>query len=91
MHKGTWFTTWHSEFEPQLPGHGSPHLLLIHALLDGQSVFITHSGLQLSYGFPKYPSIQEHAPALFFSLHIAFEPHGDGEQGVTFGSDCITS
>lgn len=64
------------------------HLLLTHALLDGQSVLITHSGRQPSYGLPMYPSMQVHDPALCFSLHIAFAPHGVGEHGVEKASIC---
>lgn len=44
--------TWQTALGLQVPGHGSLHLLLIHALLDGQSEFRVHSGLQPSYGFP---------------------------------------
>lgn len=33
-----------------------------------------------------YSSIQEHAPALFCSLQIAFAPQGDGMHGVNLSS-----
>lgn len=46
LHIGMWFTTRHSAFSPQVPGQGSAHLLLIQALVFGQSLFKTHSGLQ---------------------------------------------
>lgn len=48
-----------------------------------------HSGLQPSYGFPKYPGKQVHEPALFCSLHWALTPQGDGVQGC--GSSLITT
>lgn len=58
------------------------HLFLVHALVLGQSEFTKHSGRQLSYGFPKYPATQIHAPAPDCSLHSALDPHGDGLHGV---------
>jgi len=64
-------------------------LYCIQALLGEQSVLTMHSGLQPSYGFPKYPGKQLHEPALFCSLHWAFAPHGDGVQGC--GSSLITT
>jgi len=54
--------------------HGFIHLLRTQALSLGQSLLITHSGLQPEYGSPKYSLIHEHWPL----LHIAFGPHGDG-------------
>ena len=39
-----WFTTWHRAFMPQVPGQGSMHFRLEHALLAGQSELDTHSG-----------------------------------------------
>lgn len=51
-HVGKWFTTWHSAFWPQVPGQGSWHLFLIHALFHAQSELYMHSGRQPSYGFP---------------------------------------
>lgn len=39
-------------FVPQVPGHGSLHLLYMHALFLGQSLFSTHSGLHPEYGSP---------------------------------------
>lgn len=86
MHIGEWLITWHSAFWPQVPGHGSLHLLRIHALLDRHSEFITHSGLHPSYGFPKNSVRQEQDPAPFCSLQIAFIPHGDGSQGFKYSS-----
>lgn len=71
-------------FWPQVPGHGSVHLFLTHALFEGQSEFKTHSGLQPSYGFPIYSGKQVQEPAPLSSLQIAFAPHGEGVQGVAF-------
>lgn len=81
-HFGAWLTVVHSALIPQVPGQGSWHLLLIHALFPGQSESIIHSGRHPSYGFPKYPSLQVHEPTLFCSLQKAFGPHGEGEQGL---------
>lgn len=44
-HEGAWLITLHSAYKPHIPGHGSRHLLLIHALSLGHSLFRTHSGL----------------------------------------------
>lgn len=74
--------TWHSAFKPQVPGQGSLHLLFVHALSWGQSVFVTHSGLQPMYGSPKYSGKHVQEPAPPCSLHIAFAPHGEGLQGL---------
>lgn len=82
LHEGTWLSTRHKAFWPQVPGHGSWHLLRTHALSDAQSEFTIHSGLQLSYGLPKYSGKHVHDPAPFCSLQTALEPHGDGSHGV---------
>lgn len=82
VQEGKWFMTWQLAFCPQVPGQGSMHLFLTQALLDGQSVFKTHSGLQPSYGFPRYSGRQLQDPAPFCSRHTAFAPHGEGTQGV---------
>lgn len=58
------------------------HLFLMQALSAEQSELRTHSGRQPSYGFPWYPSKQEHAPAPSLWLHTALAPHGDGSHGV---------
>jgi hypothetical protein len=52
LHIDIWFTTTHCAFCPQVPGHGSVHLFLMHALFLGHSVLRTHSGLQAEYGSP---------------------------------------
>lgn len=91
VHNGAWFTTWQIALLPQLPGHGSTHLLFKHAVFEGQSVLTTHSGLHPSYGLPVYPSKHMQEPALFRSLHSALTPHGDGEHGLVIISVCIGS
>jgi hypothetical protein len=73
--------TRHSALRPHVPGHGSLHLLFVHALSREQSVLSTHSGRQPVYGSPKYSGKQEQDPAPLRSLHIAFAPHGEGLQG----------
>ena len=73
--------TLHSALTPHNPGHGSTHLFLWHALSDGQSALMVHSGLHATYGSPKYSSIHVHAAAPFLSEHRALDPHGDGLQG----------
>lgn len=64
-------------FCPHVPGQGSTHLFLIHALFLGQSVFNTHSGRHPVYGSPWYSLKQVHTPL----LHWAFGPQGVGLQG----------
>ena len=78
-----WLTTLHTALMPHKPGQGSTHLQLRQALLAGHSELIVHSGLQATYGSPKYSGIHVQAAALFLSLHLAFSPHGEGEQGLT--------
>lgn len=73
--------TVHSAFWPQVPGQGSSHLFLMHALFLGQSLLRTHSGRQPWYGSPWYSGKQVHIPL----LHSAFAPHGEGEQGSVTG------
>lgn len=84
MHVGEWFITKHSAFCPHVPGHGSLHLFIRHALFDWHSAFTIHSGRQPSYGFPKNSGKQEHDPAPFCSLQMAFIPHGDGSHGFIY-------
>lgn len=83
---GEWLTTWHSALLPHVPGQGSTHLLLIHDRVLGQSLFMTHSGLQPTYGSPKYSGKQEHEPAPLCSLQIALTPQGFGLHGIGGGS-----
>lgn len=75
-------TTRHSALTPHMPGQGSRHLLLTHALSRGQSVFSTHSGRHPVYGSPVYSGKHVQDPAPFFSLQTAFAPHGEGLQGI---------
>ena len=42
-----WLITWHLASMPQVPGHGSIHFRLEHALLAGQSELEIHSGRQV--------------------------------------------
>lgn len=77
VHIGTWFITSHNAFWPHVPGHGSTHLLRMHALFRAQSEFKTHSGRHPEYGSPWYSGKQEQIPL----LHKAFGPHGEGLQG----------
>lgn len=79
---GEWFRTLHSAFVPQVPGHGSTHLLLTHDLRLSQSEFWTHSGRHPVYGSPKYSCKHVQEPAPFCSRQTAFEPHGDGLHGL---------
>lgn len=48
LHVGAWLITVQVAYKPQMPGHGSTHLLRMQALLDGQSELNTHSGLHSS-------------------------------------------
>lgn len=43
---GEWLIVLHSEFEPQVPGHGFAHFRLIQAWLAEQSALFEHWGLQ---------------------------------------------
>ena len=78
---GIWFLTLQMALTPQVPGHGSMHLFLWHALLEGQSELTTHSGLHATYGSPKYSGMHWQDPAPFRRWQLAFDPHGDGLQG----------
>jgi hypothetical protein len=77
-----WFITLHSAFTPQSPGQGSTHFWFLHALSEGHSAFVEHSGLQATYGSPKYSGMHWHAAALFLSEQTALDPHGEGLQGL---------
>ena len=81
---GIWFTTEHNAFWPQVPAHGSLHLLLIQALSLGQSEFKTHSGRQPKYGSPWYSGRQIQAPL----IHCVFVPQLIQESA---GFSCITN
>jgi len=77
LQMGLWLITWHLEFTPHTPIHGSMHFRFEHALLLLQSEFTVHSGRH-DGGTPKYPTIQEHTAWLLISLQWLLGPHGDG-------------
>lgn len=78
---GIWLITLHSAFWPQVPGQGSMHLFLTHALSRGQSLLRTHSGLQPTYGSPWYSGKHVQIPL----LHRVLVPQGDGLQASCLG------
>lgn len=81
---GIWLVVKHWAFCPQVPMHGSIHLLRTHALLKTHSSFPTHSGLQPMYGSPVNSLWHVQIPSRQFALG----PHGDGlHKSVTTGSD----
>ena len=72
-----------------MPGQGSTHLFLTHALCLLQSVLRTHSGRHPVYGSPAYSGKHVQDPAPLRSLQTAFAPHGDGLQGSRIsGTGC---
>lgn len=96
-HETVWLMTWHSAFVPHDPSQGFWHLLFIHANWAGQSVLITHSGLQLG-GVPIYPMLHSHAAVSPTARHLLFGPHGLQESrhgsikhGFSSRSGCWTS
>lgn len=80
MHIGIWLNTRHSALAPHKPGHGSLHLLRMHAKWLEHSELLAHSGRQLG-GVPINSAKQEHEGVSLISLHSEFGPHGDGWQG----------
>lgn len=80
-----WLITLHSVFWPHDPGHGSRHLLLIHAKWYGHSLLIIHSGLQFG-GEPINWGKQEHDGWPPMSWHWELNPHGDGTQGFSLNT-----
>ena len=56
-------------------------------LVDGQSGFITHSGLHAG-GDPIYDGRQEQSGLLLTFRQIEFGPQGDGLHESIFGSGC---
>lgn len=78
---GMWLIMLHNALTAQAPGQGFSHLLRIHALLRGQSVFKMHSGRQPMYGSPWNSDKHVHTP----SEHLALEPQGDGTQASCTG------
>lgn len=85
MQFGVWLTTLHSAFSPQTPGQGSLHLLFIQANVFGHSLLLIHSGLQLG-GCPLNSGRHEQLGDSLITLHMAFDPHGDGWQGFILRS-----
>lgn len=77
--------TLHSAFSPHDPGQGSWHFELIQDIVDGQSGFITHSGLQFG-GVPMYDGRHAHSRLLFTFRQREFGPQVDGLQGSGFTS-----
>jgi len=75
-----WLMTSHRAFCPHVPGQGSTHLFLTHALSLEQSLLMTHSGLQPVYGSPWYSGRHVQIPF----EHWAFGPHGDGLHGSSY-------
>jgi len=80
-HVCIWFTTIQVAWAPHVPGHGSEHLLLMHALSLGHSWLSTHSGRQPANGLPWNSGRQVHTPL----LHCALYPQGDGLHGSLAG------
>lgn len=68
-------------FIPHEPMHGSLHLFDTQAKWDGQSWWITHSGLQFG-GVPNIPIKHEHTALVSCTRQSEFGPHGDGIQGL---------
>lgn len=66
---------------------GSAHFILIHALLDGHSLLLEHSGLQYG-GEPRKSGIQVQDGVPEFALQMEFGPQGDGVHGVPTSS-CV--
>lgn len=60
------------------------HFWLTHALFNGHSELVTHSGLHVG-GLPKNPGTQEQTACWLISLHWLFGPHGEGTQGLLGG------
>ena len=80
---GMWFLTLQQALTPHSPGHGSWHFLLMQALSEEQSEFMTHSGRQLG-GEPIISERQEHwhrSPIFLGGLLLG--PQGFGTQGST--------
>lgn len=80
--------TLHCALKPQIPGQGSIHFVFEHALFNGQSALIVHSGRHpVPSGVPKNPGKHSHRALSFDDLQTVFIPHGDGLHGsITVGS-----
>lgn len=73
--------------KPQEPGQGSLHFSVIQAMVEGQSVLTTHSGLQLG-GDPMKLGRQEQAGWLPTARHSELGPQGEGIHGLTGSTGC---
>ena len=89
LHTALWLITSHSALEPQAPGHGSRHLLLMQTRLEAHSLWILHSGLQFG-GEPMCPGRQEHATKVSWGLHRENGPHGSELHGSTGAGGWVT-
>jgi hypothetical protein len=65
---GLWLKTSHFAPIPHVPGQGSMHFWLLHALFKAHSELVTHSGRHVG-GEPIYPGTQEHTACPFTSRH----------------------
>ena len=68
---------------PHTPGQGSIQWRFWQAFVLGQSALMVHSGLQATYGSPKYSGMHWQPAALARPEQIALSPQGDGLQGST--------
>ena len=75
----------HSAFTPQVPGHGSTHLLLEQACRRLQSELRIHSGRHPRYGSPNKPDGHLQVQTPFLACAIALAPQGFGLQMSGFG------
>jgi len=76
-HMATCLCTSHMALDPHLPGQGSTHLFLTHALFQSHSVLSTHSGRHPTNGLPTNSGRQLHCPW----LQTALGPQVIKEQG----------
>lgn len=67
-----------------MPGHGSIHFWLTHALFKEHSELTTHSGLHIG-GIPTKPERHVQTAWLFISLHCELGPQGEGWHGFVLG------
>lgn len=74
---------------PQVPGHGSIHLIFWQALSNAHSELTIHSGLQCGGAF-MLPSKQEQTGLSFCTRHTLYGPHGDGTHGFVLRWSSIT-
>lgn len=82
LHIGLWFTTWQCALIPHIPGQGSWHFWLIHALSERQSELTIHSGRQFG-GDPTQISRHVQTACPLNIRHVLYGPQGEGLQGST--------